>query len=135
MSTKKTRRGRPRGTGIDDSAQLLQIAALMAEDPDLKPTTAIRRLGISEPSVIRRLRDKYKLFSQEQLSQNHAMESQRTPTEPLSLAADLRHDYSSHAQLSEPTHLSTQTRSLKRETSQPRRYPVEVQKFAPEVRF
>lgn len=79
MSTKKTRRGRPKGSGIDDSAPLLQIAALMAEDPDLKPTTAIRRLGISEPSTIRRLRDKFKVFSQEQLPRKNVREKQFLP--------------------------------------------------------
>lgn len=65
MSTKKVRRGRPKGTGIDDRAELIRIAVLIAADPNLKPTTAIRKLGITEPSVIRRLRDKFKVFRQE----------------------------------------------------------------------
>lgn len=52
-------RGRPKGSGIDDSAQLAAIARLIDADPTLKPTTAIKALGISDPSVIRRLRDKY----------------------------------------------------------------------------
>ncbi len=33
---------------------------MMEAMPDLRPTTAIRKLGISDPSTIRRLRDKYK---------------------------------------------------------------------------
>ncbi len=60
MTTKRASPGRPTGTCIDDHKQLLRIAALMAADPDLKPTTAIRSLGIEEPSVIRRLRDKFR---------------------------------------------------------------------------
>lgn len=59
MSEKRTRRGRPKGSGIDDRAKLDAIARLIADNPELKPTTAIRTLGISDPSVIRRLRDKF----------------------------------------------------------------------------
>jgi hypothetical protein len=55
----KPGRGRPKGTGLNDAAHLRAIADLIAADPDLKPTTAIKTLGISDPSVIRRLRDKY----------------------------------------------------------------------------
>lgn len=54
----KRRRGRPKGTGIDDVRRLQDIARLLAAEPGLKPTTAIRSLGHSNPSVIRRLRDK-----------------------------------------------------------------------------
>lgn len=59
MPGKTARRGRPKGSGIDDSARLLAIARLIDADPELKPTTAIKALGITDPSVIRRLRDKY----------------------------------------------------------------------------
>ena len=59
MSAANARRGRPKGTGIDDSATLREIASLLAADPDLKPTTAIKSLGFSDPSAIRRLRDKF----------------------------------------------------------------------------
>jgi hypothetical protein len=59
MTPHKTSRGRPKGTGLNDAAQLRAIAGLLAEQPDLKPTTAIKKLGINDPSVIRRLRDKY----------------------------------------------------------------------------
>ncbi len=60
MSADK-RRGRPKGTGIDDNSQLQRVAALLAADPNLKPTTAIRKIGVNDPSVIRRLRDKFHL--------------------------------------------------------------------------
>lgn len=59
MSEAKPRRGRPKGSGIDDRARLASIAALLAAEPGLKPTTAIKRIGVSDPSVIRRLRDKF----------------------------------------------------------------------------
>jgi hypothetical protein len=59
MSDRRTRRGRPKGSGIDDRRRLDAIARLIMADPRLRPTTAIRSLGISDPSVIRRLRDKF----------------------------------------------------------------------------
>ena len=61
MPTMQPRYGRPRGTGLDDSHQLESIAALLAANPGLKPTTAIRSLGVDDPSVIRRLRDKFRM--------------------------------------------------------------------------
>jgi hypothetical protein len=53
------RRGRPKGTGIDDRPRLREIAALIARQPEIRPTTAIKLLGENDPSVIRRLRDKF----------------------------------------------------------------------------
>lgn len=60
MSSATGRRGRPKGSGLDDRAQLRRIEALLDADPGLRPTTAIKSLGISDPSTIRRLRDKLK---------------------------------------------------------------------------
>jgi hypothetical protein len=57
------RRGRPKGTGIDDSERIARLDELLRIQPDLRPTTAIRLMGFSDPSAIRRLRDKYKIFS------------------------------------------------------------------------
>jgi hypothetical protein len=59
MSGTKRMRGRPKGSGIDDSGTLREIGRLIEATPNLRPTTAIRKLGISDPSTIRRLRDKY----------------------------------------------------------------------------
>lgn len=59
MSDTRAPRGRPKGSGIDDSQRLDAIARLIASNPQLKPTTAIRAIGVSDPSVIRRLRDKF----------------------------------------------------------------------------
>ena len=61
VTTAHPRYGRPKGSGLDDTSQLESIAALLAANPGLKPTTAIRSLGVEDPSVIRRLRDKFRL--------------------------------------------------------------------------
>ena len=76
MSEIKPRRGRPKGSGIDDRARLRQLACLLRDDPDLKPTTAIRALGIKDPSAIRRLRDKFHLSRSELMSE---LETHRAP--------------------------------------------------------
>ena len=59
MSDTRRQRGRPKGTGINDWERLLSIAAVMDKRPGMKVTTAIRELGFIDPSVIRRLRDKF----------------------------------------------------------------------------
>jgi hypothetical protein len=61
MSDTKPRRGRPRGTGIDDSHWLREIDRNIKAHPGRKVTTAIKAIGIENQSTIRRLRDKYKL--------------------------------------------------------------------------
>ncbi len=61
MPTATVRYGRPKGSGLNDRQQLETIAALLAANPKLKPTTAIRSLGVEDPSTIRRLRDKFRL--------------------------------------------------------------------------
>lgn len=80
MSEGKSRRGRPVGTGIDDRARLATVAELIAADPTLKPTTAIKSLGVSDPSVIRRLRDKFNLMRGELMAEIEA--AARTPAPP-----------------------------------------------------
>jgi hypothetical protein len=64
----KSPRGRPKGSGKDDWSRLQQIAALIAANPALKPTTAIKRIGVTDPSVVRRLRDKFHLAEDELLT-------------------------------------------------------------------
>jgi hypothetical protein len=59
MKAGKGTRGRPKGTGINDKELLLRIAAIIVDNPDIKRTTAIKRLGIENPSTVRRLRDKF----------------------------------------------------------------------------
>jgi len=63
MSQSANRRGRPKGTGIDDADRIARLVEVLRVHPDLRPTTAIRRMGFSDPSTIRRLRDKYKAFA------------------------------------------------------------------------
>jgi hypothetical protein len=59
MGQKTAARGRPKGTGLDDAGPLAAIADMIAANPGMKPTTAIKALGITDPSTVRRLRDKY----------------------------------------------------------------------------
>ncbi len=82
MTPQKSSRGRPKGTGLNDAAQLRAIAGLMATNPDLKPTTAIKTLGITDPSVIRRLRDKFAVVE----TQLIADIAPQLPFDPVSVA-------------------------------------------------
>jgi hypothetical protein len=68
LTDRKSPRGRPKGSGKDDWSRLQQIAALIAANPALKPTTAIKRIGVTDPSVVRRLRDKFHLAEHELLT-------------------------------------------------------------------
>lgn len=60
MSSNKRTRGRPRGTGLDDSPTLRKVADMLAADPSLKPTTAIKR-ALDKPTetAVRRLQGKW----------------------------------------------------------------------------
>lgn len=87
MSERKARRGRPKGSEIDDSGQLRAIAKLISEDPELKPTTAIRSMGISDPSTIRRLRDKYNQRREELQARIAANQTTRAKPETTEMAA------------------------------------------------
>lgn len=60
MTSRKRSRGRPAGTGIDDSKRLIAMALEIAANPGMRPTTAIKALGITDQSTIRRVRDKYR---------------------------------------------------------------------------
>jgi hypothetical protein len=78
MAQKTAARGRPKGTGVDDAGALMAIADIMAANPGMKTTTAIKALGISNPSVVRRLRDKY----QQLHAHRDAKNAGRTTNEP-----------------------------------------------------
>ncbi|MES0384480.1 MAG: hypothetical protein ABUJ98_07800 [Hyphomicrobium sp.] len=84
MASATARQGRPKGSGIDDSQQLARIAALLAADPKLKPTTAIRSLGIEDPSLIRRLRDKYR--AKQAVSETNARQKATAKPKPKTAA-------------------------------------------------
>ena len=59
MTASNARRGRPKGSGINDQQRLGEIARLIGSNPRMKPTTAIKAIGITDASAIRRLRDKF----------------------------------------------------------------------------
>lgn len=59
MPQKTAARGRPKGTGLDDAGPLAAITEMIAANPGMKPTTAIKAVGVTDPSAVRRLRDKY----------------------------------------------------------------------------
>ena len=82
---KKRKRGRPVGTGKDDSVKLNRIADMIIENPSLKPTRAMKNLGVKDPSYIRRLQVKWKAEKETLLSaarerameKRHALITQR----------------------------------------------------------
>ncbi len=60
MSAVKAKRGRPTGSGKDDRIWLREVGRLIRINPAIRPTAAIKALGVSDPSTIRRLREKHK---------------------------------------------------------------------------
>lgn len=86
------RRGRPIGTGIDDSDRLAHLDELLRNRPELKPTTAIRHMGFSDPSVIRRLRDKYKSFEAQRRLSDTDIRSYRSTYKRADDHSTTRHD-------------------------------------------
>jgi L-rhamnose mutarotase len=67
MSIDKRPRGRPRGSGKNDTHQLRQVAELLIRDPSLKPTTAMKRIlrsrsgwGATDETLLRRWQIKWK---------------------------------------------------------------------------
>ena len=88
MVQTKARRGRPIGTGIDDSDRIARLEELLRIQPDLKPTTAIRVMGFTDPSTIRRLRDKFKLQSRSTGSNTALLSAASAPraTRPVDVA-------------------------------------------------
>lgn len=71
--TSKKGRGRPPGTGKDDTPMLVQIADSMTANLNLKPTTAIRRINPrAGDAEVRRLQVKWKLEGARYLAQARA---------------------------------------------------------------
>jgi len=89
MAQSKRTRGRPPGTGINDRHHLEQIRSLIAKGPSLRPTTAIRQLGIDNDSTIRRLRDKYRaeLSDARHTTPAHKVSVKRTDPAAAALSA------------------------------------------------
>jgi hypothetical protein len=84
------RRGRPKGTGIDDRPRLREIAAMIERQPQIRPTTAIKLLGENDPSVIRRLRDKFHAMQAELMAdvRKAAAEANASTPAPVTFTAD-----------------------------------------------
>jgi hypothetical protein len=62
----KAKRGRPTGSGINDRIWLRELGRLVRLNPTIKPTSAIKALGVTDPSMIRRLREKHKRTTPDQ---------------------------------------------------------------------
>lgn len=60
MSADKAKRGRPVGSGTNDRIWLREMSRLIRIKPATRPTEAIKALGVTDASTIRRLRDKHK---------------------------------------------------------------------------
>lgn len=94
MHQAHARRGRPKGTGIDDGDRIARLVELIRVRPDLKPTTAIRLMGFSDPSAIRRLREKYKVYVRidgpEHVEDMHEASSTPCPAEAATGTASLQ---------------------------------------------
>lgn len=60
IDMKKSRRGRPRGSGIDDREALHRIAELLVERKAQNVAAAVRVFAGHDPSLIRRLQRKFR---------------------------------------------------------------------------
>ena len=59
--TPRHRRGRPKGSGIDDGTLLERIADLLVEGRARNVAAAVRHIAGHDPSLIRRLQRKFRL--------------------------------------------------------------------------
>jgi hypothetical protein len=89
MSQTRSQRGRPKGTGLNDHARLMAVAELIAKNPELKPTTAIKSIGVSDPSTIRRLRDKFHSVKNELVAELDAPSEKQAPARTRSAALNI----------------------------------------------
>ena len=76
MTTVKRLRGRPRGTGKNDTRQLEQVAEFMISNLSLKPTTAMKQViasrkswDASDETLLRRWQEKWKMQGAKFLTQ------------------------------------------------------------------
>lgn len=79
MPNEKRSRGRPRGSGKNDTAMLAQVADLVTKQPALKPTTAMKRVIASAKerdatpeTLLRRLQVKWRAQGASLLAQAKA---------------------------------------------------------------
>ena len=73
MATGMKMRGRPKGTGIDDSKSLLAMAEAIVNDPNLKPTTAYKQSNRKwDDKDIRRIQIKWRAEGELYLAEVYA---------------------------------------------------------------
>jgi hypothetical protein len=93
MTSGKRPRGRPRGSGKNDSRHLVQVADLLVREPSLAPTAAMTRImrrckdwdAASEPALIRRWQVKWKQQGEVLLD---AARDRARPAPPSSTGSD-----------------------------------------------
>jgi hypothetical protein len=93
MSNQKRTRGRPRGSGKDDSRHLAKVADLLWKNPGLKATAAMTRVmkscqnwdAASEDALIRRWQAKWRIYQHTLLA-----EAQYRATMPPSPVAQIQ---------------------------------------------
>ena len=78
-------RGRPKGSGLDDRSTLAALNSLLDADPKLKPTTAIRAMGVSDPSSVRRLREKLRTTRVAKKARTTKVATARSPEKPQAM--------------------------------------------------
>ncbi|MEL6298158.1 MAG: hypothetical protein AAFV26_06345 [Pseudomonadota bacterium] len=104
------RRGRPKGSGINDDAKLQAISERIAET-GVRPTTAIKQLGWTNEADIRRLRDKLKSFTpksrEDVLAASVRAEKASAPASPPRMSA------AALATAAEPTKSATPRQELR----------------------
>lgn len=76
MSSIKRSRGRPRGTGLDDTRTMSRVADMLVANSSLKPTTAIKSaLDNPTETAVRRLQGKWKDHGNRYLADARARQS------------------------------------------------------------
>lgn len=91
MTVPKRKRGRPLGTGRDDSRTLNEMADLILASPGLRPTTAIRRaLHAPSEADIRRLQVKWNKDGSALLACRAAIQRARAEVERSRRTAEFR---------------------------------------------
>lgn len=106
MSNDKRSRGRPRGPGKDDSPTLRKVADMLAGDPLIKPTTAMKRtLEKPDETTLRRLQVKWKQSGAEYLANARARRvvavAPARRTKPAYTSGSLRHMAEAHRKLND----------------------------------
>ena len=112
-----TQAGQAEGhTAINEYETLLKIAQLIASNPNMKRTTAIKRVGITNPSVVRRLLDKYQEQEHILLVEVAAANSKLKHEAPAKADAGKKTKTGQPAGASSPAPRSTATQGITEET-------------------